>query len=97
LHQQCDGDVRTSQIVWGVRQLRKDNEILKMKVEIFTMAERLAVSYVLESLTRLDMTSSVSTKNSAVKTYEDALSAGCDLLPKDPSVSADFVLSAMNG
>jgi hypothetical protein len=65
--------VSTSQLVWGVRQLRKDNEILKLKVEIFSTAERLCVSYVVESLTRPDMTSSVSTKNAAVKTYKDAL------------------------
>jgi hypothetical protein len=80
------------QKVW---QLRKDNKILKTKIKSTSTAERLSVtSYGHKSSTRRDATSQVVLKNSALKTYKDALSVGCISLPRDPPVSDDFVLSA---
>jgi hypothetical protein len=44
----------------GLGHLRKDNDFLKMKMEIITASEQPSVAYVQDLLTRCDVTSSAS-------------------------------------
>jgi hypothetical protein len=74
-----------------VGHLRKDNEILKLKMKTFSATERPSVACVEDSLAGREVTSSEAPRNNAVKTYKDALSAGCVSLPRNPQLSADFV------
>jgi hypothetical protein len=71
---------------------RKDNEILKIKMETTSASERPCVAYVQDSLTRRDVTSSAAPKNNGMKRHKDALSAGCVSLPRNLQLSADFMI-----
>jgi hypothetical protein len=55
-----------------VSYLLKDNEILKMKTGSISEIERPYVTYMQDSLTCRDMTSSVDPKNTELKTFNDA-------------------------
>lgn len=76
-----------------VGQLCIDNDIYKTKMEIISATERPNVTYVQESLTWCDVTSSATSKNNPVKTYKDTLSAGSVSMTRNPSLSAYFVPS----
>jgi hypothetical protein len=52
------------------------------------------VAYVQDSLTRRDVTSSAAPKNNGVKTHKDALSASCTPLPRNPQLSAGFMIDS---
>jgi hypothetical protein len=63
-----------------------------MKTETISGTERPSVAYVEDPLTRRDVTSSGAHKNNGIKTHEDALSAGCVSLPRNPQLYADFMI-----
>jgi hypothetical protein len=63
--------------------LYKDNEILNVKTKSISATERPNVTCVQYSVTRRDVKSLSAPKNKYVKTYKDALSAGCVSLSRN--------------
>jgi hypothetical protein len=63
-----------------------------MKMETISAIVLPSVAYVEDSLTRREVTSSAAPESNAVKTHKDALSAGCVSLPRNPQLSADFMI-----
>jgi hypothetical protein len=53
--------------------LRKDNEMLEMKMETISASKRPSVAYVQDSLARCDVNSSAAPENSGMMIYKEAL------------------------
>jgi hypothetical protein len=63
-----------------------------VKTDAVSASERTYVTYMRDSSKWRDVTSSAANKNKGAKTFEDALSAGSVSLPRDPQLSADFMI-----